>query len=201
LFSGTNLESLTKEKVAILKKIDECEQGIDLTNKDIWSVEAKITSASIKTDESRIALSSCGVIDMNPSLFKATKKDIKNLKEQLKALNEQMLGLSDDLIKDAKVVATTLTRSYMSKSILDRKYDCVILDEASMAPLPAVICAVGLAQKKAVLVGDFFQLPPIAKHNVDIAEKSPEEAEKETILVNKWLKRDVFDFVVLTTTT
>lgn len=198
LFSGTNLESLTKEKVAILKKIDECEQGIDLTNKDIWSVEAKITSASIKTDESRIALSSCGVIDMNPSLFKATKKDIKNLKEQLKALNEQMLGLSDDLIKDAKVVATTLTRSYMSKSILDRKYDCVILDEASMAPLPAVICAVGLAQKKAVLVGDFFQLPPIAKHNVDIAEKSPEEAEKETILVNKWLKRDVFDFVGIT---
>ncbi|MDP3957159.1 MAG: AAA domain-containing protein [bacterium] len=197
-FSGTNLATLTEKKIEAVRSIDECGQGIEQINKDIWSVESHLTSASAKLESSKVALSSCGVIDMDPSLLKATKKDIKNLKEQLKVLNEQLLSLSDDLIKDAKVVATTLTRSYMSKSILDREYDCVILDEASMAPLPAVICAVGLAQKKAVLVGDFFQLPPIAKHNVDPSDKAPEEVEKEKNLVKKWLKRDIFEFVGIT---
>ena len=54
--------------------------------------------------------------------------------------------------------------SYSNKKILSREYDCVILDEASMAPLPAIYSAASIAKKKVVLVGDFFQLPPIAKH-------------------------------------
>jgi len=198
LFSGTNLDRLTREKVTVLRQIEDSEQNLERVNVDIRSIRSHIAEALSSLASAKTALSECGIENFDPKRYSFVKKDIQNIEEQIKSLGEQLAGLGDNIIKEAKVVATTLTRSYMSKSVLDREYDCVILDEASMAPLPAVICAVGLAKKKAVLVGDFFQLPPIAKHAVDKAKKSPEEVAREESLVRKWLKKDIFDFVGIT---
>lgn len=197
-FSGTNLNKLTDEKIFIRRKQDECGEKVEFINGEIWNIEEKISSINLKIEMNKKELASLGKINVDYAVIEKIKKDAKHLNEQYKALNDRLLDLGNDLIKEAKIVATTLTRSYMSKNILDREYDCLIIDEASMAPLPAIICAASLAQKKAVLVGDFFQLPPIAKHNVNASEKSVEEAEKEKILVNNWLKRDIFDFVGIT---
>lgn len=198
MFSGESLEGLTKKKIDTLRTIDEKNQSIELLNKDIWSLKAHLRTTDTRVSISKENLSAFKVEDFSESFIKSVKKDIKNFKAQLKVLNEQLIGLSDDLIKGAKVIATTLTRSYMSKNILDREYDCIILDEASMAPLPAVICAASLAKEKVILVGDFYQLPPIAKHDVDPEDKTPEEVEKEKELVARWLKRDIFEFVGIT---
>lgn len=197
-FSGTSLDKLTEEKISTRRKIDEYDKHIQIINGEIWNIETKIASVNSKTETIKNKLDLEGKVDTNPAVIERHKKDIKNLNEQYKALGDRLLDLGNDLIKEAKIVATTLTRSYMSKNILDREYDCLILDEASMAPLPAIICAASLARKKAVLVGDFFQLPPIAKHNVNASKKSEEEAEKERVLVEKWLKKDIFEFVGIT---
>lgn len=198
LFSGTSLDKLTDEKISTRRKQDECVEKVELINAEIWNIETKISSINLKIETNSKELSSLGQINVDYAVVEKIKKDIKHLNEQYKALADKLLDLGNDLIKEAKIVATTLTRSYMSKNILDREYDCLIIDEASMAPIPAIICAASLAQKKAVLVGDFFQLPPIAKHNVNASEKSPEDAEKERLLVESWLKRDIFDFVGIT---
>ena len=58
------------------------------------------------------------------------------------------------MIAAATVVATTLTRAYKRESITARRFDTVILDEASMAPIPALLAAAALAESNVVIVGD-----------------------------------------------
>jgi len=119
-------------------------------------------------------------------------KILKLLEEQGQ-LEKQLEELQESLILEAKVVATTLTKSYSSKTVLSRQYDCIIIDEVSMAPLPAVFCASGLAQTNIVLVGDFLQLPPVTQHKVIRTKaKSEEQARAEEELVYNWLMRDIF---------
>lgn len=65
-----------------------------------------------------------------------------------------------------------------------------------MAPLPALWCAAGLAKSKVVIVGDFYQLPPIVKHRViNSNDKTEEQIQEEEALVNNWLKRNIFQLV------
>jgi hypothetical protein len=76
------------------------------------------------------------------------------------------------------VVATTLTRAYKRESVQARRFDTVILDEASMAPIPALWVVAGLAAANVIVVGDPKQLPPI-KHS-------------EHPLAERWLGEDIF---------
>ncbi|MBI4091351.1 topoisomerase DNA-binding C4 zinc finger domain-containing protein, partial [candidate division WWE3 bacterium] len=132
-------------------------------------------------------------IEQHKETYKRTSKEIERLQEQKGHLISQAQNLSSNIVKEAKVLATTLTKSYTAKNVLEREYDCVIVDEASMAPLPALWCAAGLARQKVIIVGDFYQLPPIAKHEVlNKKDVSEEVIRRERELVDKWLKRDIF---------
>ena len=98
-----------------------------------------------------------------------------------KALKEIEFALDDvkfKIIKEAPIVGTTLTTSYMNPILRGRKFDTIILDEASFASIPALWCATLLANNNVVIVGDFMQLPPIVNAH--------------TTLAKKWLGKDVF---------
>ena len=115
----------------------------------------------------------------------SNEKMIDLLLEEKQELKKHIDEIDALLINEARVIATTLTKSYLSEKILSRKYDCIIVDEASMAPLPAVWFASGLANKKVIIIGDFLQLPPIANFNGNKKE--------EVDCVDKWLRRDIFE--------
>jgi AAA domain-containing protein len=102
--------------------------------------------------------------------------DIDREIAELKARRERIVA---DLIGDAKVVACTLTAAYLRTAIVERTFDTVIIDEASMAPIPSAWFAASLASRAVVAVGDFRQLPPIVL--------------AETPVAMKWLGRDVFE--------
>ena len=72
-----------------------------------------------------------------------------------------MQELEKQAIMNAKIVGATLAKSYLSETLRERKFDTVILDEASLASIPALWCASYLAENSIVIVGDFLQLPPI----------------------------------------
>lgn len=193
LFSGTNLDSLTKERVEharlimrIKDKLSSLEGDRQLAQSEIGKHQSLITRISQQISAMQL-----------PANFDAKKvrQKVKDYDEQVKALEKQIEELAETLLLEAKVIATTLTQTYTSSQLLSRKYDIVILDEASMAPLPAVASVAGIAQKKICLVGDFFQLPPIAKHKVDAKNKSDQEVKLETELVDTWLKQDIFGYV------
>lgn len=96
---------------------------------------------------------------------------------EIKAIDEQLTLLKESLLKNCRVLATTVYQSYLRPEI-GREYDVVVVDEASMLLLPMVYYAAGLAKEKVIVAGDFRQLPPIV-----ISDKP---------LCHGWLKRDVF---------
>lgn len=104
---------------------------------------------------------------------------IRDIEIELAEIDEALKRVEELVIADAVVVATTLTRAYLRDAIQSRRFDTVILDEASMAPIPALWVAASLADANAVVVGDFKQLPPIVL--------------SEHKLAQKWLGRDIFD--------
>ena len=87
--------------------------------------------------------------------------------------------MEERIIAEAAVVVTTLSNVCLQDAIQSRKFDTVIIDDASMAPIPAVWMAAGLAASRVVVLGDPNQLPPTVMSDSDLARK--------------WLGRDVFE--------
>lgn len=196
MFAGTNLERLTHQKAQIMQEgkvkkdvlaslqveVAQAQSGLKQHQAKAAEYEAKFKEEGLLTDEEEARI----------------EKEIKNLQEQQEKLLQEIEKIKDDLIRNAKVVASTLTMSYTNKKVLSRDYDCVILDEASMAPLPAIYSAASIAKKNVILVGDFFQLPPIVKHEVNPKGKTDEEVRHEEKMVEKWLRKDIFEVVGIT---
>lgn len=109
---------------------------------------------------------------------------IREIDTRIAEIEDILRRIEEIVIAEAMVVATTLTRAYLRDSIQARRFDTVILDEASMAPIPALWVAASLAEANAVVVGDFRQLPPIVLSSHEMAQK--------------WLGRDIFKVAGLT---
>lgn len=114
--------------------------------------------------------------------FKAEKEDtdqaMVEICREINVLKQKMQELEKQAIMNAKIVGATLAKSYLSETLRQRKFDTVILDEASMASIPALWCVGYLAESSIVIVGDFLQLPPI------VLAKTP--------MAQKWLGKDIF---------
>lgn len=110
---------------------------------------------------------------------RALQAELARIAGEREAIEEAIKRVEQDVIGAATVVGTTLTRAYKRDSVQARRFDTVILDEASMAPIPALWAAAALADASVVVVGDFKQLAPI-KHS-------------EHPLAEKWLGQDIFE--------
>lgn len=123
------------------------------------------------------------VAGSDPAALRAEAQEvntrIRAIDARLNAIEDELQRVEELVVGDAWVVATTLTRAYKRDSVQKRRFNTVILDEASMAPIPALWAAASIADGNVVLVGDFRQLPPI-KH-------------AETPLAEKWLGTDIFE--------
>ena len=104
---------------------------------------------------------------------------VSQLGDEIAAIEDQLARVERDIILNACVIATTLTRAFMRDVLQERAFDTVLCDEASMAPIPALWAAATLASKSVVIVGDFLQLPPIVQSEHSIAMR--------------WLGRDIFE--------
>lgn len=119
-------------------------------------------------------------IESHESLIKKKKEftqAIEGFNKRLAELNSEIEGVRAKVINNSRVLATTVYRTFVKKQV-DRKFDVVIIDEASMIALPMCFYAAALAEQRVVVGGDFRQLPAIAMSR-----------EKD---VEDWYKRDVF---------
>lgn len=111
------------------------------------------------------------------SLNEARMK-LRELSTELQEIEEKINNLIKEAINKAEIVGATLAKAYLSDFLQERQFDTVILDEASMASIPALWCASYLAEKNIIIVGDFLQLPPIVMSEDPIAKQ--------------WLGKDIF---------
>ena len=102
---------------------------------------------------------------------------ISSIQQKIDHINEQLEQLRNQVIKNCRILATTIYRAYL-KGQVERSFDVVVIDEASMLALPMSFYGAGLANRHVVVTGDFRQLPPIIMSDDDLAEE--------------WLKCDVF---------
>ena len=186
----TNLETTKSELDSLLKKNNDFEKAFS----KLLSEEKKLCLSMYVFND---RIDSIDIASLEKALEKAkhdiegkeletSQAEIKYLmsKQQsigvkLEEIDNKIAEISTLVINQAKVIGTTLTKSYLSDEIQNRTFDTIILDEASMAPIPALWCASQVAEKNIVIVGDFLQLPPIVI--------------SETEMAKKWLGRDIFE--------
>jgi hypothetical protein len=105
--------------------------------------------------------------------------EVNRLKNMVEEIDARLTQVEKIVIQKASVIGATLTKTYLSDDVQARKFDTVILDEASMAPIPALWVAALLSDQNLIIVGDFRQLPPIVL--------------SKTESTKKWLGRDIFE--------
>jgi len=71
------------------------------------------------------------------------------------------------VVAEARVVLCTLANTYVSPLLAHERFDALIAEEAGMAALPALFYAATLCARRAIMVGDPRQLPPIVQSNDD----------------------------------
>ncbi|MCM2387176.1 AAA domain-containing protein, partial [Streptomyces albipurpureus] len=104
----------------------------------------------------------------------------QELQEEYERLARNAQG---EIIKSAKLVATTLARFRSNKAVFEGPYDVVLVDEAGAATLPEVILAAAKATRTVVLLGDFMQLGPVIEQGLKDLDRPD---------VKRWLLPDVF---------
>jgi phosphatidylserine/phosphatidylglycerophosphate/cardiolipin synthase-like enzyme len=109
----------------------------------------------------------------------------KACEEKIAQVEGEVAELEKHLVKNARVIATTLSKVHMSQLLQERRFDVVILDEISMAPLPAVYFAAIHADLSVVAIGDPHQLAPIV-------------SDDDKPIVKTWLGKDLFEQVGIT---
>jgi AAA domain len=110
------------------------------------------------------------------------EKEVTQLEETLAHLDQHIAEAkreaAQQVVEEAQIVGATLTALYLNPHLLNQEWDVVVIDEASMAPPPAVKVAANRARQHLIIVGDPHQLAPVCKFKDD--------------LVRRWLGRDVF---------
>jgi hypothetical protein len=83
--------------------------------------------------------------------------------KQVSDFNEKVTAAAPQLASDVRVVGCTLAKMVLDHDLRNRRFDVVILDEASMASLLYGFAASLLAESNLVYAGDPKQLPPIVQ--------------------------------------
>jgi len=107
-------------------------------------------------------------------------RDLDRVRTQIDELRAQLKLHESGLLRDASLIGCTLSKATIAAEVHGRRFDTVLLDEASMAYIPHGLMAAGLASRAIAVFGDFRQLAPIS--------------QGDTPHTHRWLERDLFDF-------
>ncbi len=91
--------------------------------------------------------------------------------DEINALRSIGEDWATELLNNALAVFATLTKLYVDAKLRTRRWDVVIIDEASIAMPPLVAYAAAHATRRVIIMGDFYQLPPIVRSRDGIAKE------------------------------
>ncbi len=177
LFSGLSPERLRRQIVeteALSRATGEAQQAAELT---CQASRAKVQSAEGQCLVLAEQVAGLPPLDQCRSRLLSVDIQIKELEGRAAELHKQIEQVRQDVLNRCQVLATTVYRTYL-KGQVERQFDVVIIDEASMLMLPMSFYAAGRAKQTAVIAGDFRQLPPIVL--------------SDELLAADWLKKDAF---------
>lgn len=131
--------------------------------------------ASIRTVQSRLFDAATRLNGEDVTSLEHRAKDLEARDTELQEALTDLESLGRDafsgVIHRARVVACTATQALLRVNAL-KDFDVVVVDEASMIPLPLAIFLSGLGRERLVLGGDFRQLPPVSLSTKDLVKNS-----------------------------
>jgi superfamily I DNA and/or RNA helicase len=183
-FRGLDPLKIQQEIDKISLEVDAKKQQENEMGGRINSLKQLIAAKELEATEARgeigNAVSRLGITE--EQLIKK-RKDAESQRDAIISRITEIVRELDEIQKkalsEARLVATTLTKTFVAKQFPDTPFDVLILDEASMAPLPHLYWAVSRCRGYITIVGDFLQLPPIC-----ISAEA---------MARKWLGRSIFD--------
>jgi hypothetical protein len=101
----------------------------------------------------------------------AILEEIQETTTIIAALRHKLQELEAQRSREARVLFCTLSKYAITEAIYGQTFDMVIVDEASMAVVPAIMLVTNAAQRGAAIYGDFRQLPPVVIASTDMARK------------------------------
>jgi hypothetical protein len=111
-----------------------------------------------------------------------------SIRESLQEIERERRLVKEQVAAKADLIAATLTSVYTSPYLKGRYFDCVIIDEASMAALPVLLIAAARATEHVMIIGDPLQLAPITGLN----------KERKYSMAREWLGTDIFSHLQIT---
>ena len=160
-------------------KKDQADKAVLRISSEIPTLEKEIAEVELAAASSKAWLAK------HPDGNKL-RIEIETLKNQtaaeekaIEAIQEEISQKRIAIMQNAQVIACTAYRPLLDKEIIAMKFDCVVVDEASMLQLPLYYCAVALAQKRIVVAGDFRQLPPIVRVGSNSSRGDSPAADEE----------------------
>jgi len=117
-------------------------------------------------------------IEQIESVLKETESALDEVKIQIANVEDRISRLNEGVLNNAKVIVSTLAKTFTDPVLMNMRFDVVAIDEASIAPLPMLFYVCSLAKEKVLIFGDPKQLAPIKLANTPAAER--------------WLKVDIF---------
>lgn len=106
------------------------------------------------------------------------KNELIKIRAKIAEIDNKISKLNEGILNNAKVIVSTLAKTFTDSILMNRQFDVVVIDEASTAPLPMLFYVCSLAKEKILVFGDPKQLAPIKLAN--------------TIVAERWLKKDIF---------
>jgi len=96
-----------------------------------------------------------------------TAKELAHVRNELIEIKEALREAYTQIIESAQVIGATLSRLVIDDSIWKWGADAILIDETSMASFPFIFAAAINAKSRLLLFGDFRQLPPIYRANIN----------------------------------
>lgn len=118
------------------------------------------------------------------------------LHDELTEIDNELDQLRRHVTEQAQIIASTLESVAMTPEILRRAFDVVIVDEVSVASLPALVLVATLAKSSVALVGDLDRLDPVFEFGTGQGGAADEPTDQETW----WLVAGTFDHFGLLST-
>lgn len=183
IIRGININSLRTKQENIRVNLKEIQTELNKLHTQQEGEEEKLAKTQKLIDRKKEILKSYKIDQKDYDEIKAKIDEISlkisSAQKRIAEINEKLNNIGSEILAQAKIIGTTLTKGYLKNEVYQRDFDAVIVDEASMAALPVLFFNLGLSKGKAIIIGDFRQLSPIARGKTD--------------LIEKWLKRDIYE--------
>jgi hypothetical protein len=120
------------------------------------NAEARLVHVALAHSEAMRLASGDDLADVQTRIAVA-QGELRALEHALAGIQHAVGVVKEAVIADATVIATTMTRLCMENELRGRRFDTVILEEATMWPMPALWVVARLAERNVVVIGDFIR--------------------------------------------